>query len=271
MARKKKKGGGGGEGAKIETAGGMRWLLTFADMITLLLGVFIILCATGAPSRVEVEAIGKAFEKVLSIIPGGGGETLTPGLGGKKTLEEKTGALVHVKDLKAPESLISHKYTQSFKAEIKKGKMEVKLTKDALVVRCYETLLFDKGSDKIKPEAYPTLDRVAFLISKISNKVAIEGHTDATPIHNAQFASNWELSIARATNVLHYLISQAEKSDLSSSEIENFKRRLSVFGYAQFRPVVEENPYSNLNNRIDIVIYHHKTAEELLHIGEKKG
>jgi chemotaxis protein MotB len=263
MPRKKNKGGGEGGGAKIETAGGLRWLLTYADMITLLLGVFIILCSTGSPSEVEIEALGKAFEKVFTIIRGGGGEASIPGHGGEKSLEEKTGLIFKSRDLAGPDALITRKYTQTFKAEIKKGKMAVKSTKDALIIRCYNTLLFDSGSDKINPEAYSTLDRIAFLISGISNKVAIEGHTDATPIQTAQFASNWELSTARATNVLHYLINYAKKSGMSSSEIEDFQKRLAVFGYAQFHPAVDD-PYSKLNNRIDIVIYHHKTGDELL-------
>ncbi|MEW6096339.1 MAG: flagellar motor protein MotB [bacterium] len=269
MARKKKK-GGGGEGAKLETAGGMRWLLTYADMITLLLGVFIILCASGSPSEIEIESLGKAFETVFTIISGGGGENTILGIGGEKSLEleGKTGAISNLKDLKGPDSLITRKYTQSFKSEIKKGKMTIKSTKDALVIRCYDTLLFDKDSDKINPQAYSTLDRIAFLILGISNRIAIEGHTDATPVHTPQFASNWELSTARATNVLHYLIAQAQKSGLSSSEIENFQKRLAVFGYAQFHPAVDDL-YSKLNNRIDIVIYHHKTGEELLLMSEK--
>jgi len=262
MARKKK-GGGGEEGAKIETAGGLRWLITYADMITLLLGVFIILCSGGAPSESEILQFTTACEKVFSIMRGGGGQTSIPGTGGEKELDEKTGILSNSRDLTSPQALIPRKYIQTFKGEIKKGKMEVKLNKDALVIRCYETLLFDKWSDKINPAAYPTLDRIAFLILGISNKIAIEGHTDATPIHNHQFASNWELSTARATNVLHYLINYAQKSGLSSSEIEDFQKRLSVFVYAQFYPAVD-NPYSTLNNRIDIVIYHHKTGEDLL-------
>jgi len=262
MARKKK-GEGEEGGAKIETAGGLRWLITYADMITLLLGLFIVLCSGGAPSESELQQLTTAFEKVFAIIQGGGSQKITPGSGGEKVLEGGTGLVSKSRDLSSPETLICRRYTQTFKGEIEKGNMAVKLTKDALVVRCYGALLFDKGSDKIKPASYSTLDRIAFLISGISNKVAIEGHTDATPIHTPQFASNWELSTARATNVLQYLITYAEKNGLSASEINNLQKRLSVFGCAQFQPVVD-NPYSELNNRIDIIIYHHKTDKELL-------
>ncbi len=268
MARKKKK-GGAEEGAKMETAGGMRWLLTYADMITLLLGVFIILCSGGAPSESEIQQFTIGFEKVFNILKGGGGKEIIPGPGSKKALDEKSGLLYKSKDLVSPNVLLTRKYTQTFKGEIKKGKMELKSIKDAIIIRCYETLLFDKGSAQINPEAHSTLDRIAFLTSVISNKIAIEGHTDATPIHNQQFISNWELSSARATNVLHYLINYAQKSDLTSSEIENFQKRLAVFGYAQFHPAVDDS-YSNINNRIDIVIYHHKTGKELL-LKEEEG
>jgi len=262
MARKKKRGGEGG-GAKVETAGGLRWLITYADMITLLLGVFIILCSGGAPTESELQQLTTAFEKVFVIIQGGGSQKIIPGPGGEKVLEGGTGLVSKSRDIPSPETLISRRYIQTFKGEIEKGKMTVKLIKDALVVRCYGTLLFDKGSDKIKPEAYSTLERIAFLISGISNKVAIEGHTDATPIHTPQFASNWELSTARATNVLQYLITYAEKNGLSASEMNNFQKRLSIFGCAQFQPAAAD-PYSELNNRIDIIIYHQKTDKELL-------
>ncbi|MEW6608529.1 MAG: flagellar motor protein MotB [bacterium] len=258
---KKKKGGGGEGGAKVETAGGLRWLITYADMITLLLGVFIILCSGGAPSESEMQQLTTAFEKVFSISEGGGGEKVVTGAGGKKVLEGKSGVLSATKDLISPKALITRKYTQTFSSEIKKGKMAVKSTKDALVIRCYETLLFERGSPLIKPEAYPTLERIGLLISRIPNKIAIEGHTDASL--PAQFPSNWELSTARATNVLQHLIDYAEKSGLSPTEIENIQKRLSVFGYAQFHPV-NEDLYAKVNNRIDIIIYHHKTAEELL-------
>lgn len=267
MARKKK-GGGGEEGAKVETAGGLRWLITYADMITLLLGVFIILCSGGAPTESELQQLTTAFEKVFNILQGGGSQKVIPGPGGEKMLEGGTGLVSKSKDLSSPEVIIKRKYTQTFKAEIEKGKMTVKLTKDAVVVRCYGTLLFDKGSDKINPEAYATLDRIALLISGIPNKVAIEGHTDATPIHTPQFTSNWELSTARATNVVQYLITYAEKNGLAKSEIEDLQKRLSVFGYAHFQPAVD-NPYSNLNNRIDIIIYH-QTKKELF-LGEEEG
>ncbi len=262
MAKKKKKGGGGGE-AKVETAGGLRWLITYADMITLLLGVFIILCSGGAPSESEIQKLTIGLEKVFAIIEGGGGKTAMPGPTGEKVLEENTGVLYNAKDLTGPEALITRKYTQTFKGEIKKGEMEVKLIKDALVIRCLGTLLFEHGNARLKPEAYPTLERIAYLLSGISNKVVIEGHTDATPVQTSQFPSNWELSTVRATNVLHYLIDYVQKSGFSDSKIEDFQKRLGVFGYAQFHPAVKD-PYDKLNNRIDIVIYHHKTEKELL-------
>lgn len=267
MARKKK-GGGGEEGAKVETAGGLRWLITYADMITLLLGVFIILCAGGAPSKSELQQLTTAFEKVFTILQGGGSQKVIPGPAGEKMLEGGTGLVSKSKDLSSPEVIIKRKYTQTFKAEIEKGKMTVKLTKDAVVIRCYEMLLFDKGSDKINPEAYPTLDRIALLILGIPNKVAIEGHTDATPIHTPRFASNWELSTARATNVLQYLLTYAEKNDVVKSEIDELQRRLSVFGYAYFQPI-ETDPYSHLNNRLDIIIYHQIKKE--LFLKEEEG
>jgi chemotaxis protein MotB len=122
---------------------------------------------------------------------------------------------------------------------------------DGLVVSLREFGFFDSGSATIKPQALPALDRIASILAVRTYKLRIEGHTDNVPIHTAQMSSNWELSTARATELIRILITR-----------HNFApERLSAVGYAEYHPIA-----SNLtaqgraqNRRVDIVILNPQT------------
>jgi len=117
---------------------------------------------------------------------------------------------------------------------------------DGLVISLREFGFFDSGSAAIKPESLPALDRIASILSIRTCRLRIEGHTDNVPIHTAQINSNWELSTARATAVIKFLIVDRRFAP----------DRLSAAGYAEFHPIA-----SNLtaqgraqNRRVDIVV-----------------
>jgi chemotaxis protein MotB len=105
---------------------------------------------------------------------------------------------------------------------------------------------FDSGSASIKPGAENAFGRVARILREHDCSVKIEGHTDNIPIHTSQFASNWELSTARATGLVKSLI---EQYDISAD-------RLSAAGYAEFHPVSSNDSVKGrqLNRRVDVVI-----------------
>jgi len=124
---------------------------------------------------------------------------------------------------------------------------------DGLVVSLREFGFFDSGSAAIKPDSLPALDRIASILSIRTCRLRIEGHTDNVPIHTAQMASNWELSTARATEVIRVLIIGHRFAP----------ERLSAAGYAEFHPAA-----SNLtaqgraqNRRVDIVILSAQVAK----------
>jgi chemotaxis protein MotB len=115
-----------------------------------------------------------------------------------------------------------------------------------LVVSLREVGFFDSGSALIKPAAEDAFGRVTRVLQEHSCAVRIEGHTDTIPIHNTSFASNWELSTARATQVVKVLI-------------EKYKfppERLSAAGYAEFHPIAANDAPEKrqLNRRVDVVI-----------------
>lgn len=115
-----------------------------------------------------------------------------------------------------------------------------------LTIRFTGKLLFGLGEADIKPEATEILNQIANFIQTVPNQVTVEGHTDNLPINNSKFPTNWELSTARATNVIRYFI---EKDDIDPS-------RLSAAGYSKYKPLHPNNNPQNraLNRRVDVVI-----------------
>ena len=115
-----------------------------------------------------------------------------------------------------------------------------------MIIRVNSTLLFDEGSAEIKKNAPKTLDEILKVLTKIENPVIIEGHTDSVPIKNDKFPSNWELSTARATNIISYLTKHGKLSPL----------RLRAVGYGEYMPVADNSLNSGrmLNRRVDIIV-----------------
>jgi chemotaxis protein MotB len=247
MAKKKKKGGGGGGGH--ETAGIMRWLLTYADMLTLLFGLFVLLTSVAMTSTAKYSELAAAFTHVFSIFKGAG-----------KPLEGKGGALPGGSGLMAgeavPAQLIKEKLAHGFSSEKQRGRMELVPTKNAVIIRLKDTLFFDVASASINPENYRLLDKIGSFLESIPNEVSIEGHTDANPIRGGRYATNWELSSARAMSILHYLLAHARRNP--KIDFDTYKKRLSAVAYGDTRPAFPSSPISPQNRRVDIVIHFSK-------------
>lgn len=123
----------------------------------------------------------------------------------------------------------------------------VGLEERGLVVTFVAEVLFDSGKAKIRPEAYSVLDKVARVINeKVADRnIAIEGHTDNEPIKYSGWKSNWELSTARATSVLHYMEDKGTAPN-----------RLQATGYGEYRPVASNDTPEGRqkNRRVEIII-----------------
>ncbi|MEQ8176295.1 MAG: flagellar motor protein MotB [Syntrophomonadaceae bacterium] len=261
MAKKKKK-GGEGEG---EGGGGMeRWLLSYADFITLLMVFFVVMYAM---SKVDVQKYA-AMANSLSVVLTGksasvletAGPSVVPGTSGAQVKQGSAEQAANQAQLEEVKKVISdfikNQDQEAAKAQ-KAGNTDViKLSENiiiyeqerGLVISFKDTLLFASGSDELTPRARTIIAGVGNALVKLSNYIRVEGHTDNLPISNGRFASNWELSAARAANVLHVL-EGAIPSD-----------RLSVVGYGQYRPLVpNEDALSRaMNRRVDIVILKQK-------------
>ena len=124
--------------------------------------------------------------------------------------------------------------------------MTVRRDPRGLVLSIGEDVLFDAGTASVKPSSSASLAAVAAVLKKAGCDAVVEGHTDSLPISNARYASNWELSALRATNVLARLVVEYEVSPA----------RLSAAGYAEFHPVASNsNPEGRARNRrVDVVL-----------------
>ena len=134
------------------------------------------------------------------------------------------------------------------------NKVKLKVEKRGWVISLTENTFFNSGGDEVKPESLKILDCIATTIEKYPNLIRVEGYTDNTPIHTERFPSNWELSTARATFVIKYLISHF-----------NFTpARLSAAGYGEYHPVaVNTTPEGRAaNRRVDIVLLNEASANE---------
>jgi chemotaxis protein MotB len=131
-------------------------------------------------------------------------------------------------------------------SELTEGKVRMKEDERGLVISLAEAGFFDPGSAMVQPKALPTIDRIAAVVMSLPHNLRVEGHTDNRPIRTALFPSNWELSTARATQVLQYLI--------STSGIP--PERLSAVGYGEYRPTADNETIEGraANRRVDLVI-----------------
>jgi chemotaxis protein MotB len=225
-----------GKGGELESAGMMRWLLTYADMITLLLALFIILFAISTISKVKLQRLATEISGGFNNVDSNN----TPpngGLNGPQSRRAEQADMVAVKA----------KLDAYVRANNLQAKVQTKIGKSGLVI----TLLSDKsyyasGSADLRPEMKQVLDEIAGQIRGVRNDLRVEGNTDDVPIATSQYPTNWELSAARATGVTRYLVEHARISPT----------RLSFAGYGQFRPKFpnDSETHRHLNRRVDVVI-----------------
>ncbi len=149
-----------------------------------------------------------------------------------------------IAELKHAKQLLEKK----FQKEIQEKELKLSMEDKGLVLRFVAEVFFDSGKADIKPEAYPILDKVAeFLKEEVPDrKIAIEGHTDNQPIKYSGWASNWELSAARALSVLHYLVDEKGIAP----------ERVQAVGYGEYHPIADNSTPEGRqkNRRVEIVI-----------------
>ena len=174
-----------------DSGGNLRWLLTYADMITLLLAFFVIMYAI---SKVDVKKYDAMAVSLRGAFKGTAAYPVNPG-GGERLLPSPDTGLQLVQTLQ-----------EGLKDDLRAGMVQIDREPDGVRLRFQDAIFFERGKAELRDEARQILDKVGGIIADLPNRVEAEGHTDSLPIRSAQFPSNWELSVARATAVVRYLV-----------------------------------------------------------------
>lgn len=223
-----------------QSPGAPKWMVTFSDLITLILVFFILLFSMSQIDIVKFRTIADSFQQrqILEFYP-----SVIPFDNPSAEPEVESGEGREAEqDLN---SLLSN--IQSYLKENELTDVVVATRSErGVVLVLQEQALFASGEATVLPDAYPFLDKVGGLLSEIPNFVKVEGHTDNRPINTYRFPSNWELSSARASSVVRYLI---------TTEDLDPKRFIAV-GYGDTRPVAPNDKVENLqkNRRVEVII-----------------
>jgi chemotaxis protein MotB len=217
-----------------------RWLLTYADLITLLMAFFTIMYAM---SSADIQKF-KTLSTSLSMAFGSGGKNMLTNYSGP-VIQSQNNSFVNIRDNNEFKSVVKMVKEYAAKQGISK-KVDARITERGLVVNLADSLLFESGSAELSTKAQELLDRLADILFATKKQIRVEGHTDNVPIHTARYQSNWQLSTDRATNVIIYWITKHPEQAAN----------LSAAGYGEFRPVAsnDSNEGRTLNRRVDMVI-----------------
>lgn len=227
-----------------------RWLVSYADFITLLFAFFVVLFASGQADKKKQQrfasAMQQAFSQMALFEPHSKQPALNPGAGENPNAEPKP--LEMPLESGRPEVLEKQvakmvELERSNDSGLKLGDLTMRKVQDGIALSLHEGGFFASGSAELRPEAIKALRAIAAQLP--TSNIRVEGHTDNLPMHSAMYASNWELSSARAATIARFLL---EHSMVNPSLV-------SVAGYAEFHPLASNATEEGraANRRVDIV------------------
>jgi len=236
-----------------------RWLVSYADFITLLFAFFVVMFASSQTDKAKARQISQAVESALDPSRSSGaapsvakilGGTVDDKGQGNAQMKGPGGAQRAAKEA-PPEDIVEllpsmKNLNAELKAEIADGKIEVSLQPRGLVVSMKQTAFFPSGGDFLDPATLPILSKIAGIVNAVPNPILIEGHTDSQPIHTAKFPSNWQLSTARSIAMMEIL----------TTKFNTNRSRVGVVGFADNVPEASNDTPEgrSRNRRVDIVI-----------------
>ncbi len=231
-----------------------RWLVSYADFITLLFAFFVVLFATAKADQVKQVQVSQAIDTAFKSLGIFSDATRTRDLNTASGTEKP----VLPMNIVMGESLLSparvkndlenlrRDLGQRLSNQVAQHTVSIQMGRDGLVISLREAGFFDSGSATPRPEALSTLRQIAASLARTPYDLRVEGHTDNVPIHTDGFDSNWELSSARATRIARLFL------DLRAMPPD----RLSAAGYAEFHPVASNATAEGraANRRVDLVV-----------------
>jgi chemotaxis protein MotB len=217
-----------------------RWMVSYADFMTLLFAFFVVLYSSSEVDKAKMAKLSSAITAGFQDLGVGSG----PGA-----------AAIVIPGTKPPEpqhpsqetaEAIRRKLELGLSEELKRRTVSLRSTPEGLVLSLREVGFFESGSATLRANSMDTFDRISSVLASVSSNIRIEGHTDNIPIHTPRFQSNWELSSARATEIIRLFLTREAIAP----------GRLSAAGYAEFHPIADNSTDDGrrLNRRVDIVI-----------------
>ncbi len=233
-----------------------RWLVSYADFITLMFAFFVVMFATSEADKAKTKAVATAVENALkddkfservkAAFTGSAAAGNTAGASGGLTnlKSQKTQKGEAPKFAELTPSL--KRLTAELEPDIQAGRLQVSLEPRGLVISLKEGAFFSPGDDTLNKDRLGSLSKLAAVVRPLPNPVRLEGHTDAVPIKNSRFRNNWELSAARSIAVLRLLNDQFHVEE----------HRMAIVGYADTAPMESNDSDTGRakNRRVDITI-----------------
>jgi len=236
-----------------------RWLVSYADFITLLFAFFVVLFASSQSDKKKQTQVALAMKSAFneagifephSTHPPLDNEAPTPYSAGQSSGPADPLSVLPTApppgDPSQQFALVKQQLESSLSSQIVARTVSVHEAQDGLVVSLQEAGFFDSGSAEVRASTLPVLAGIAQRLGNTAFTLRVEGHTDNQPIHTAQFASNWELSTARSTAIARVFLAQQHFDPA----------RLSAAGYAQYHPVADNKTAEGRarNRRVDIIV-----------------
>lgn len=232
------------------------WLIPYADLLTLLLALFIVLFAS---SKLDAHKFDQLVQSMTVAFNGGTGFFQSPNPlpappNASVTIVETNHARTAEEREQERKFLHETRELQQLKEQLDvyieqtnlEGKLETKVTDLGLMITILDNALFDSGSAVVRPEARELAAEIARLLEEQPREVVIAGHTDNVPINTREFPSNWELSSKRALNFMKIIL-ENEKLDPS---------KFSATGYGEYRPIADNSTAEGRakNRRVEVSI-----------------
>lgn len=227
------------------------WLIPYADMLTLVLALFIVMFAMSEIDKVKLQQMSTQFSAIFS---SGGGITLQSGnsaIGANplpvspssgespSTLDNRN---TEDKEMKA----IKETLEKEMKANGFSDNINIALDAEGLDISIESAILFDPGSGEVVKNIHPPLLEICNSLKRFENEIVVAGYTDNVPIRTAQFRSNWELSAIRAINVMNFMVESGKLNP----------KLLSIRAYGEYKPKYDNGTETGRakNRRVEIFI-----------------
>jgi len=234
-----------------------RWMVSYADFMTVLFAFFVVLFASAYQENRSIKKVSNAIHHGFvdleplhatqsdagSVNPRLFPDPSVPSLPVELVIARTSNATVATGiDIEA----LRRQLEAAIGTELKEGQVTTSVTPEGFVISLKELGFFDSGQADLRPGAASKIEQIAKVLAQHGFNLRVEGHSDDQPIHTAQFDSNWQLSTARAMAVLMLLVNE---SGLDPGKI-------SVAGYGQYRPIADNAIAEGrrMNRRVDLVV-----------------